>query len=51
MRFYNSDSNGVDISKRVFFDVLFKQCSHKTIEKKLTIVFDKKDVVTLQLIV
>jgi len=42
---------GVDISKRVFFDILFKQCSHKTIEKKPPIVFGKKEVVTLQLIV
>jgi hypothetical protein len=42
---------GVDISKRVFFDILFKQCSEQTIEKKPTIVFGKKEVVTLQLIV
>jgi hypothetical protein len=42
---------GVDISKRVFFDILFKQYSHKTLEKKPTIVFGKKKVVTLQLIV
>jgi hypothetical protein len=40
-----------DFSKRVFFDILFKQCFHKTIEKKPTIVFGKKEVVTLQLIV
>jgi hypothetical protein len=51
MRFYNSSASGVDISKRVFFDILFKQCSDKTIEKKPTIVFGKKEVVTLQLIV
>jgi hypothetical protein len=37
---------GVDISKRVFFDILFKQCSAQTIEKKPTIVFGKKEVVT-----
>jgi len=43
-------SDSGDFSKRVFFDILFKQCSHKTIEKKPTIVFGKKEVVTLQLI-
>jgi hypothetical protein len=41
---------GVDISKREFFDILFMQCSDQTLEKKPTIVFGKKEVVTLQLI-
>ena len=47
---WNLSGSG-NFSQRVFFYILFKQCSHKTIEKKPMSVFGKKEVVTLQLIV